>query len=713
MDTIQNTAAYQDCFRLFIEQQGRNIVALERAMRSLGHAFHRRILYTRVEKEVTKPGWIDRFNWRSKLRNAECGVRNGPDPLGDPPKISPRLSASAVKANEHEATIPHSEFRTPHSQDFHTWLKHVAKNMTWDWKHQQVVIEKLKAVTEGRCKRLMIFMPPRHGKSELVTVRYSAYRMLQDPSMNIILGSYNQDLANRFSRKVRRAIADSESMRNAECGVRYEEAATGQTFPKIRKEYEQKKQHEADADVPHSALRVPQSSMFPFASSRPANRVSEWETAAGGGFRAVGVGAGVTGFGADLIVIDDPVKNRAQAESIAFRNRAYDWYTDDISTRLEPDGAMILIQTRWHEDDLAGRILRDTEEYNLEKWDVVSLPALAETGRNTTIRECVDTAHRAEEIHPQMHTDEHRSDQAVSKNISVHLCSSVDENSSSQPSSDIPHSEFRNPHSEDWRQPGEALCPERFDVESLELTKRRLGSYSFSALFQQQPSPSDGGIFKSDWFKIIPFAPAGLKWARGYDLAIATHENADYTASLRCAFDDDGNLYIADGFRDRIDFPAQRRYVLERIRAERDTIHGIEKALHGQALVSDLRHVPEIRGEALLGVNVAADKTTRALAWAPVAEEGKCYLVSRVSSPEQQNDRPQIDTDKHRSGNDQSQNTSVHLCSSVGTYSGPGWIRDFLEETAAFPVGTNDDQIDAVSIAVQLLKVPRYKAGGF
>jgi predicted phage terminase large subunit-like protein len=103
--------------------------------------------------------------------------------------------------------------------------------------------------------------------------------------------------------------------------------------------------------------------------------VQDWETAEGGGVRAAGVGAGITGFGGDLIIIDDPVKSREEAESLAYRDRVWDWYTDDLYTRLEPDGAIILIMTRWHEDDLAGRILASEDGPN---WTVACLPAEAE-----------------------------------------------------------------------------------------------------------------------------------------------------------------------------------------------------------------------------------------------------------------------------------------------------------------------------------------------
>ena len=118
--------------------------------------------------------------------------------------------------------------------------------------------------------------------------------------------------------------------------------------------------------------------MFPFISNRPKNTESEWETAVGGGLRAVGVGSGVTGFGANLIVIDDPVKSRAEAESQKMREKVWHWFNDDIYTRLEPNGSIVLIQTRWHEDDLAGRLLREPVPEGGEKWEVVNLPALAE-----------------------------------------------------------------------------------------------------------------------------------------------------------------------------------------------------------------------------------------------------------------------------------------------------------------------------------------------
>lgn len=203
---------------------------------------------------------------------------------------------------------------------FDDWLDDHFSTWSWDVPHLACIREQLHKITDGTCRRLMLFLPPRHGKSEMVTVRYSAWMLERDPSRRVIIGAYNQTLANKFSRKVR----------------------------KIARQ--------------HIAL------------SKERTAVDDWETEAGGGLRAVGVGAGVTGMGGDLIVIDDPVKNREEASSPTYRAKVWEWFTDDLYTRQEPGGSIVLIMTRWHEDDLAGRILNSESAGD---WTVVSLPALA------------------------------------------------------------------------------------------------------------------------------------------------------------------------------------------------------------------------------------------------------------------------------------------------------------------------------------------------
>ena len=129
------------------------------------------------------------------------------------------------------------------------------------------------------------------------------------------------------------------------------------------------------------------------------------------------------------------------------------------------------------------------------------------------------------------------------------------------------------------RSPGDALCPERFDRASLLEKQRNMGSYSFAALYQQNPMPraedcSSGNGSRGSSMR----HPKGLRWCRGYDLAVSTKTSADYTASFRCAIDREGNLYIADGFKRRVEYPEQRRYIVGRLEAEKDTEHGIELA---------------------------------------------------------------------------------------------------------------------------------------
>lgn len=203
------------------------------------------------------------------------------------------------------------------------WLSAVTPGYVWDVPHLRYLCRHLEAIERGDIDRLMIFLPPRHGKSQLATVRYPVWRMQRDPTLSVIVGAYNQSLSESFSRQSRRIAR----------GV--------------------------------------------LALDEERQSVTEWQTAQGGVFRAVGVGSGVTGKGADLIVVDDPVKSREEAGSPAYRERVWNWYKDDLYTRLEPDGAIVLIMTRWHEDDLAGRILKSEDAAS---WTVVNLPALAEEG---------------------------------------------------------------------------------------------------------------------------------------------------------------------------------------------------------------------------------------------------------------------------------------------------------------------------------------------
>lgn len=650
MHETTQTERYQTCLSLYLQHAGCNLLGIEREMRDLGFSdFNRRILYSRTKGDRYFPGWIERYDWRKLLSKLPSLSKEGWPPLWADGVVIPRGAPSRFPTTQasHSTRITNASYQTRHSPadpDFQAWLKRVSPGMTWDAKHQKLIYKHLQRITDGDSKRLMIFMPPRHGKSELVTVRYAAWRLWQDPKMRIILGSYNQNLANNFSRSIRRVLSEEENRMNPNLSEP-RAIATGMPSSSSGSPPVSGGVAPASGDGVVNSYLVQTGRMFP--PSRTINTAAQWETALGGGVKAVGVGAGVTGFGAQLIVIDDPVKSRAQAESETFRNNLWNWYNNDLYTRLEPDGAIILIQTRWHEDDLAGRLLREMENGG-QQWEVINLPALAETARR---RETGDENVRSLETGDESHEQE------------------APVSTLPSPVSSLPSSHSPDPLDRNF---GDALWPERYPVTELADIQRQLGSYAFSALYQQRPTPAEGGIFKREWFKrFVDKAPEGLTWKRGYDLAVSTRTAACYTASFRVAFDDDGNLYIADGFRKRIEFPEQKRYIYSRIRLESTTEHGIEQALHGQALMQELRREARLRGVAFKGVTVSTDKLTRALKWSPRAEEGKVILVRGH------------------------------------------WNTELIEEAAQFPSAHFDDQIDAISLAVSMFEKKGGKLSSF
>ena len=194
--------------------------------------------------------------------------------------------------------------------------------------HLVMLNQKLLDIVEGRSKRLVVTMPPRHGKSLLCSLYFPAWFLNRFPDKRVILCSYGDDYAAEWGRKVRDLIRDNTNRLQ----IQINEA------------------------------------------SKAADR---WDLVGRkGGMKTAGVGGQITGRGAHLFIIDDPVKDAEDANSAVIRDKKWDWWRTTARTRLEPGGAVVLIQTRWHEDDLAGRILRDDDEVG--DWDVINLPALAE-----------------------------------------------------------------------------------------------------------------------------------------------------------------------------------------------------------------------------------------------------------------------------------------------------------------------------------------------
>lgn len=221
---------------------------------------------------------------------------------------------------EADALAWEAERRGLIAPDFGAWQRRARPEFDWDAPHFDLMHERLDRVTSGDLKRLLLEVAIRHGKTETLT-GYQGYRLELEPSTRILLGTYSQNQARKLSRTVRR-LAKARGV-------------------------------EISAD---------------------ANSVDEWETTEGGGMRAVGAGAGVASVNADLIIIDDPIGSRAEAESAAHRDRVWDWITTDILARAEPHTQVVFSMPRWHRDDPSGRM----QDRQAGRWDLVSLPGVAE-----------------------------------------------------------------------------------------------------------------------------------------------------------------------------------------------------------------------------------------------------------------------------------------------------------------------------------------------
>ena len=202
--------------------------------------------------------------------------------------------------------------------DLTQWVKHCGFEPAL---HHRLIIEKLTAVAEGRIKNLILLMPPGSGKSIYASVWFVCWFLARYPTKSIISASHTVELAESWGRKVRNLISE----------------------------------HRATLGI---------------AISDDSKAAGRWSLKSGGEYFAAGVGSAVVGRRADGIIIDDPVAGQEAANSKPTRDRIYDWYISEAITRLKPDGFRVLIQTRWHLDDLAGRILADAERHG-EHWEVI------------------------------------------------------------------------------------------------------------------------------------------------------------------------------------------------------------------------------------------------------------------------------------------------------------------------------------------------------
>ena len=353
------------------------------------------------------------------------------------------------------------------------------------WKpgrHHELICEKLQQIAEGNLRRLMIFMPPRSGKSMCVTETFPSYYLGRHPDKPVIEVSYGADLAHRFGKLNRRKVEEFGSQ------------------------------------------------IFGIEISKEKSSMTEWDVSERlGGMLSVGVGGSITGKGGSLIIIDDPIKNREEAESETIRNKIWNEWQNTIYTRLQDDAAVIIILTRWHEDDLAGRLLNPefSDPRDIDSWEILSLPAICE-----------------------------------------------------------------DPGDPLGRQPGQALWPEYgYDEVWAEQTKRMVGSQSWAALYQQRPAPAEGSLIKRNWWKFYSQLPGRFdEIIQSWDCAFKDTDTSDFVVGQvwgRIGAD----KYLIDQVRDRMDFPATIQAIRSlSAKHPRAATKLIEDKANGSAVIATLKH---------------------------------------------------------------------------------------------------------------------------
>lgn len=308
-------------------------------------------------------------------------------------------------------------------------------------------------VADKKSPRLMLSMPPRSGKSELASKNFPSWHLGHFPKHEIIQATYASDLALDFSRKIR------EQMKS--------------------KIYQ---------------------GLFETRVDPKSQALERWMTSAGGAYAAVGVRGPITGRGAHIGIIDDPVKDRVEAESEVMRQQVKDWYSSTFYTRLAPGGGVLVIMTRWHEDDLSGWLCKLFEEAEAEaeangewpkdadRWEIINYPAIAE-------------------------------------------------------------------EDEKYRKKGEALHPDRYPVDALMRIKRALLPRDWAALYQQSPSIADGDFFKREYFKHYspsdcpPLSQLNIYCA--WDQALGKKNTNDFTVCVIVGVSRTGDIYVLHVLRGR------------------------------------------------------------------------------------------------------------------------------------------------------------------
>lgn len=420
-------------------------------------------------------------------------------------------------------------------------------------KHHLLLIHGLHQIEAGLIDVLLVMMPPGSAKSSYGSVIFPSWYLGRHPERCIIAASHTQELADRFGRRVR----------NLYSGVEHSKIFKG-------------------------------SGVAPDSSA-----MGRWDTLAGGEYFAAGIGGSITGRRADLAIIDDPVKSREDADSETVREKQWAWWRDDLMTRLKPNAGILLIMTRWHEDDLGGRVLEDLKGSGL-RVRTICVPMEAMEG------------------------------------------------------------------DELGRQPGELLWPEWYTQQMVENAKRE--PRTWTALYQQQPRPIGGGELKLEWLNRWQLPPRTANRVVLVDPASGKYKTrGDFTSMWVVGVGADGNEYVLDGVRDRLNLTERTEALFDLVRRWTPAAVGYEQ----YGLQADVEH---IRGEQerqqyrfrIIELGGTTKKEDRIRRLIPGFQMGRVWMPAQLLK--------RTHDGRHRDV-----------------------MKDFEDEYSSFPVGAHDDSIDCLA----------------
>jgi predicted phage terminase large subunit-like protein len=444
--------------------------------------------------------------------------------------------------------------------------------------HHRIIADALMRVVRGATKRLIISLPPRSGKSFIVSQHFPAYYLGHHPGRKVMAFSVTADLAGDFGVKTRNLVASAEHTR---------------VFPNCTL---------AEGDGCKTQFR----------------------TSEGGEYFALGIGTVASGRGAHLGIIDDAYNDPAQVASETYKRTLREWYAATFRTRIMPGGAVVVMHTRWAAEDLCGWLL---DEHKRDGWEVISIPAVAEDDELWITSEGPWGRKKGEPLDPEWWREEMDD-----------LLKYGKWKPQTTPSGQDPIKEYAT-----------------FYYAQLAQT---LGSRFFSALYQQRPTPGEGGKCKLGWFKRYKHRPGVSRTVVSIDTGQKGGAENDPTVIMVWG-EFDGGHAVLDVWRERVIYPRLLPQVIDTIRKWQPDAVLIEDQNNGATLLQDLGVMELANRVPLIGIQPRDSKVVRFDRITPLIESGRVWI-------------PETD-------------------------SATSWLGAFEEEVTSFPLGKHDDQIDALS----------------